>query len=243
MYTFTCTIAVMLKNKKTVFACFSPPVMLATFMIEIVLLVALLLSRKLNSVTKLIATTLFFLAFFQLAEYFVCGGLGVDAKTWSRLGFVAITTLPPLGLHLVHAIAGKKPGWIVRAGYGLMLLWIILFGFTETAFNNHICVSNYVIFNLHNNVMYYYSAYYYSLLLLGIWLAYRFARDTKKKPTQQALHGMIVGYLVFLVPTATANVISPSTMDGIPSIMCGFAVLFALILFFYIAPRVAPRKK
>lgn len=216
--------------------------MLATFVIEIGLLVALLITRQRSRVTTLIVAILFFLASFQLAEYFVCGGLGVDAKMWSRFGFVAITTLPPLGLHLIHAIAGKKAGWVVRAGYGLMALWIVLFGLTETAFNNHICVSNYVIFNLHTNVMYYYSAYYYGILLAGMWLTYSFARRTDKKNTQQALHGMLVGYLVFLVPTATANAVNPATIAGIPSIMCGFAVLFALILFFYILPRVSKPK-
>jgi hypothetical protein len=227
----------MFKNKSNTFMCFSPPVMLATFVIEIILLIATLATRKMNKVTKLICATLFALALFQLCEYFVCGGLGVNANMWSRIGFVSITTLPPLGLHLMYAIAGKKSKWVVPAGYGLMAAWIIAFGFTEQAFSSHQCVSNYVIFNLHDYVGYVYSAYYYGLLLAGIWLAMRFGEKAKNPQQKEALYGMIVGYLVFLIPTAVVNTINPATMAGIPSIMCGFAVLFAIILYGYILPR------
>lgn len=233
----------MINNKKLGFFCFSPPVMLATFAIEITLLVFVIVQRKLNRTAQLIVATLFFLALFQLCEYFVCGGLGVSAMRWSRLGFVAITTLPPLGLHLIHVIAGKKVGWVVWAGYALMAFWIAVFGLGESAFVAHECVSNYVIFQLHHYIGYAYSAYYYGLLLIGIALALNFGEHAKIKKQREALYGMIVGYLVFLLPTAIANTIDPATMAGIPSIMCGFAVLFALILFFYILPRTTKPKK
>jgi len=72
--------------------------------------------------------------------------------------------------------------------------------------------------------------------------ALKFGEKVKQKNQKEALYGMIIGYLVFLLPTAIANTISPETMAGIPSIMCGFAVLFALILFFYIIPRVTKAK-
>jgi len=80
-------------------------------------------------------------------------------------------------------------------------------------------------------------------LLIGIALALNFGEHAKIKKQREALYGMIVGYLVFLLPTAIANTIDPATMAGIPSIMCGFAVLFALILFFYILPRTTKPKK
>jgi hypothetical protein len=232
----------MLKNKQTTLFCFSPPVMIATFLIEVILMIAAIATRKLNKVGKLIAASLFSLAFFQLCEYFVCGGLGVDAVLWSRLGFIAITTLPPLGLHIIHEIAGKKSRWMVQTSYVATAGFIFLFGFSENAFTNHQCVSNYVIFHLDALVSYVYSAYYYGILLLGIYVAMNFARKTKKKGHKEALYGMIVGYLTFLLPTAIANTIKPETMAGIPSIMCGFAILFALILFSYVLPRTSKRR-
>lgn len=229
----------MFKKKPLVFGCFSPPVMIATFVIEIVLMAAAFATRKLNRAGKLIAACLFFLAFFQLCEYFVCGGLGIDAALWSRLGFVAITTLPPLGVHLIHEISGKRSGWLVKLSYLTMAVFILLFGFSENAFTSHQCVSNYVIFQLDTVITYAYTAYYYSILLLGLYLAFKYAQTAKQKARRQALYGLIAGYLVFLLPTAIANTIKPETMAGIPSIMCGFAVVHALILFGYVLPRVS----
>ncbi len=108
----------MYKLKQNTLFCFSPPVMTATFIIELVLLVLVVLRYKLNTTTRLIAAALFCLAFFQLCEYFVCGGLGVNANVWSRLGFVAITTLPPIGLHIIYSIARQNRSIL----YGLLTL-------------------------------------------------------------------------------------------------------------------------
>ncbi len=77
-------------------------------------------------------------------------------------------------------------------------------------------------------------------------VAHHFAAKTTKtkngRRQKQALLAMILGYLVFLVPTAVVNTLKPETIAGIPSIMCGFAVLFAFILYFYIIPRVSEPK-
>ena len=40
----------------------------------------------------------------------------------------------------------------------------------------------------------------------------------------------MIGYVLFMVPTTFVNIVDPSTISGIPSIMCGFAVLLAATL-------------
>lgn len=216
--------------------------MVATFVIEMTLLVASYMRYRMTTILRLAMSMLFFLAAFQLAEFFVCGGLGVNAATWSRIGYVAITMLPALGLHLIAAIAGYKDRKIVAAGYLLCALWVGLFGFSEAAFTGHSCGGNYVIFQLRSGIGGWYFAYYYGLLFAGIFLAARLAQRARRVKIRQALQGMIVGYFVFLIPTTVVNTLDPSTIDGIPSIMCGFAVLYALILFFYVLPRVSRRR-
>lgn len=225
-------------KKQNYFYCFSPPVMIATFVIEITLMVAALIRYKMTTALKLVASILFFLGLFQLSEYFVCGGLGVEAATWSRIGYVAITTLPPLGLHLVARMGGLKRRWPVVTAYALAAGWIVLFGFSEVAFRGHVCAGNYVIFQLYASVGGWYFVYYYGVLIASIFLARALTNTAKSLKTKQALRGMIVGYLVFLLPTTIVNTLNPATLSGIPSIMCGFAVLYALILFFYVLPRV-----
>src|SRR4051812_32806788 len=98
----------MSKRKKTQLNCFSPPVMLATLTIESCLALYTLWRYKMTEISRLIVGMLLGLAIFQLAEYHVCTGLGSQAVPWSRLGFVAITALPPIGLHMMHALAGKQ---------------------------------------------------------------------------------------------------------------------------------------
>lgn len=217
--------------------------MVATFVVEIGLLIATYLRYRLSTVTKLAMAMLFFLAVFQLGEFFVCGGLGVDAATWSRVGYVAISALPPLGLHLIYTIARQRSRWLVSAGYVFGLFWIGLFAFSEAAFTGHQCAGNYVIFQLKAGIGGWYFVYYYALLFAGLAVAAHAASNTKVKKVRQALYGMIVGYLVFLLPTTIVNTIDPSTLDGIPSIMCGFAVFYALILFGYVLPRTARQKR
>src|SRR5687768_2570427 len=84
--------------------CFSPPVMIATFAIEIALAIYAVWRYKLNTISRLVVSLLVFLAIFQFAEYMLCGGFGVDGFTWSRIGYVSITMLPPLGLHLATVL-------------------------------------------------------------------------------------------------------------------------------------------
>lgn len=226
----------------TQFYCFSPPVMIATFAIEITLAAYTVFRYKMNELTRLIATTVGMLAMFQVAEYFVCTGTVGHATVWSRIGFAAITTLPPLGLHIMHVVANKPNRKLVATAYTTMAAFIITFLVSANVFDSYQCTGNYVIFHLRPHLGGYYWVYYSSWIGLGIVLGLRWANKlvAKNKPTSrqvQAIRALIASWLVFIIPTAVANIVKPETKQGIPSIMCGFAVLFALILVLYIAPR------
>ena len=216
--------------------------MLATILIELGLLIYSLVRYKFTLVTKLCGLVLFSLAMFQVAEFQTCGRvLSVAGIRWSHIGYVFITLLPPLGLHLVSAIANKKPTilhWIADTSAALLVL---VFGLIPSSIYYAVCGGNYVIFRLHHNLGFVYGAYYLGFLLAGIILAARSMRGAKHDQ-YMALLWMIIGYLLFLVPTGVVNMINPATTAGVPSIMCGFAVLYALTLAFAILPRVAKRK-
>jgi hypothetical protein len=235
------------KNRGIRLNCFSPPVMLATLTIETGLAVYTFWRYEMSVLTRLVVIALAMLATFQLAEYFVCTGYGLNAEQWSRLGFVAITTLPPLGLHILHRLADKPRRKLIAGAYVSMAGFIGLFLSYQTAFIGHACTGNYVIFQIGNSVAGLYGLYYYGWLFTGMALGIRWANELRAKAKTgriklEAVRALIIGYLVFLVPTALANTINPSSRRGIPSIMCGFAVLFALILVLYIMPRVGEPK-
>ncbi len=229
------------------FNCFSPPVMIATMIVETVLAVYTVWRYRWDKITRMVAVTLVTLAGFQLAEYMVCTGHGFRGEQWSRIGFVLITLLPPLGIHILHELAGKPGRRVVAGAYATAAAFIALFLIDSSAFIGHQCTGNYVIFQLDRQAGNGYSVYYFGWLLAGIGLGMRWADELRAEGGKahdklRSVQAMSIGYLVFLVPTALANVISPSVRRGIPSVLCGFAVLFALILSLYILPRAAKVK-
>jgi len=122
--------------------------MVATVIIEVIVILWVLYKNKLNTVGRLIVAALLALGVFQLSEYFVCTGTAGSVENWSRLGFVAIATLPVLGLHIMHNINKSSAIHIIRAGYASMSVFILYFIFSPNAFSGYMCTGNYVIFQI-----------------------------------------------------------------------------------------------
>jgi len=216
--------------------CFSPPVMLATFFIEIGLALLTILRYKVNAVGRLVIALLIFLAVFQAAEFNVCAAAWVDPMVASRIGYVAITLLPPLGLHLAYVLADAKKRPLLMPAYLSCAAFVIFFLTIGNSLAGHVCQGNYVIFQLAPGSEWLYSLYYYGWLFVTVLLCARLVRG-KKQNVRKALWGLAIGYCAFIIPTTTANIINPQTIRGIPSVMCGFAVLLALTLVFWVLPH------
>ena len=210
--------------------------MLATIAVEIGLLLYSLWRYRMTPLVRIVMLILVFLALFQYSEYNVCGGDGINAATWSRIGFAAITLLPAFGIHLIQVIAGHRRHVIAWVAYATAGIWESFFLLSNRAFAGHVCAGNYVIFQLNQHYGGLYFIYYYFWLFAGIGLCLYFSYRTKLLHIKKSLILQTLGYLVFLLPTAVANTVSRSTISGIPSVMCGFAVLYALILVFGIVP-------
>lgn len=115
--------------------CFSPPVMLITFLIEISGALWVLIRYRTNRAAQLIMALLVLLGIFQLAEYMVCERvLGVSSLDWARIGYMAISLLPPLGLHLVLVLAGKPNRGLTLAAYGSAVAFAAYFLFVAKGF-------------------------------------------------------------------------------------------------------------
>jgi histidine kinase-like protein len=212
--------------------------MMATFIIEVVFAIYVIARYKLTPVARLAAAILVGLAIFQLAEYNVCEtAWGMDSLTWARIGYVAITFLPPLGLHLATRIAGQKQPLFVGLAYAIATAFALFFLFSGQGMTGQQCLGNYVIFSIAPWSAKLYGIYYYGLLAIGVGYSWQVSRYIKSKSKKMALIALAVGYLAFIIPTTAANLIDPSTIAGIPSIMCGFAVILAIILATIVVPR------
>lgn len=229
------------RNRNT-FYCFSPPVMIATFVIEIALASYALWRYKWTRITRLAALTFLALGTFQLAEFMVCRSIG-DALTWSRIGFVAIALLPPLGIHILQVVTRSVHRIMLGLCYAAATAFGAFFLLAGDSFSGHACLGNYVIFQVAPGAGGLFAAYYYGLLVVALVLGLRQLRQKLKPKVRRAVYGMMIGYSVFILPTIFVNFVNPETMNGIPSIMCGFAVLFALALGFIVLPASAEEKK
>ena len=214
--------------------------MVATCIVEVSLLLYTIVRYKMTPLIRLTATTLLLLALFQLCEFHVCRS-GWIAGTWSRIGFMSITMLPPLGIHIIRVLSRR--GWRATTwvAYGTGAVFASVLGLNRNSFEGHVCAGNYAIFQLAPRIGGLYFGYYYAWLFMGIGLSLYFS--IKAKPIiREALILQAIGFLIFVLPTGIVNDLSPKTISGIPSIMCGFAVLYALILVFTIVPRAIKAK-
>lgn len=218
--------------------CFSPPIMMATFLIEIFLAGYILFRHQLSAVSRLAVIMLVCLATFQLAEYNVCeGAWGLSALDWAKTGYVAITLLPPLGMHMAMNIVGVRKPIVLSILYAICAAFIALFMFAQNGVAADVCLGNYVIFAQAPGSGFIYGLYYYGILLASTAYCLYQADRSGSKNISRSLWALTVGYLSFILPTTTVNLVDPSTIAGIPSIMCGFAVIMAVILATKVIPE------
>jgi hypothetical protein len=215
--------------------CFSPPVMVASFVIEILLAIYVFVRHRITRFGKVAGLVLLLLATFQLAEYRICDVGGASELLWSRIGFVAITLLPLAGLYLVSLVSHKQH--FLKLGYVSATALVLYFLFVPKAITGAICGGNYVLFNTSSDLFRLYGFYYLGFLLLGIWESIEHVASLKRQAgARSALQWLIVGYLSFMGPMGVLYLSVPATRNAAASIMCGFAVLLAVILTFKVVP-------
>lgn len=205
--------------------------MLATFLLETVACVYALVRWGQGVFGALTVLFLLCLGVFQWSEYAICKG--GDPILWAKIGYVAITWLPAIGLHLV-SIVTYKTRWIWFA-WGCAALFAAGIILSPDIFMNAVCTGRYVVFTTHTLFSKAYGFYYLGILCASVFvLLYALYH---KKGDRTLLSWMLLSFLSFIVPTGILTLISVNTRNGIPSIMCGFALLAALITVVCILPR------
>ena len=212
--------------------CFSPMVMLVTFILELLMTLSILVrSRfKITHDTGLIVLILGLLASFQAVEYLVCA----DVKhtfLLAKIGFFSITLLPPLGIHLGYSLARQRRHPHILVPYMTAILLNAMFLLSPLTVKNVVCNGNYVIFELPFVLSMAYGFYYQGFLLYGLMSAFHLSHEVHTEKRAQRLRWLGFGYTVFMLPTAIVAFLRSETLYAIPSIMCGFAVILAFILY------------
>jgi len=220
-------------KKEKVLFCFSPEIMLFTFISEFILAIYTIVKYRKTAFGRAVALTLIMLGIFQLSEYQICAG--TNSLLWSRIGLFAITLLPVLGIYLISIL--NKNTYFVKIGYVIALAFGSYFLFMPKAVNDAVCGGNYVIISGQEGLYGFWGYYYFGFLLLALWEAMEgIKKSAKKKVMKQILFWFIIGYLSFILPLTLVYIFVADSRNGVASIMCGFAIFFAFILALKIAP-------
>lgn len=222
------------KNSKQItLYCFSPAVMLATFILEFGLAVYTFIRYSTTKFGRAAMFTLIFLGLFQLSEFQICDGN--LSLLWSRVGLFAITMLPILGIYMISLL--DKKTWLLYLGYVLAIGFGLYFLLVPKPIEGAFCGGNYVIFSGPERLFKFYGYYYFGFLLLAIWESFqRIMSDPKHQLLKKILFWFVVGYMSFILPLTLVYVFIASARVAVASVMCGFAVIFALILALKIVP-------
>jgi len=183
-------------------------------------------------VLRTTASMLWLLAGYQLAEVAICAHTGV-AGFLPRLAFLIVTWLPPLGLLLIAQIHRPRaralylPAHLFFAASTGITAWILLDpGFAVASVCN-------AVFAHYSHAMPRFLAYgaFYWAGLLGMLilstLSYRRCADAARR--RMTLH-VGAGTAAFVIPSLLVTQFVPPARGALPSIMCHFALLFAISL-------------
>lgn len=210
-------------SDRNTFYCFTPLVTLITFIIEVAFAFYVFLRYRKSLFGKLSIIFLLLLGIFQLSEYSICGG--GHSLLWSKVGYLTITFLPVIGLHLISLVTKKSR--LLKSGYVIAAIFAVIILIVPGIFLGVSCTGRYLIFDTSDIFDYFYVIYYVGFLLIGLFkLFYSWARGTGNR---YIIKWIMIGYLLFMIPMLILYVFVSSTQAAVPSIMCGFALLAAIV--------------
>ena len=225
-------------NKKLICAimCYNPTVSLTTAIIEWTLAIVLPFKYPKTRTRFFTSVFMIFLGLYQFTEFMFCKTNQADL--WMRLGFMAYTLLPAIGLHTtLHYFKIKiNLFWI----YIIPIAYIIGAGLATNFVVESKCHDIFVtarnIFSSVNSPLEaakfgFYTAYYFSFILIACLIGIRaYLKETNRQ--KQRIY-LIFPMAVFLMsfPTFTLIIMLPALNIQFPSILCHFALLLALTVF------------
>jgi hypothetical protein len=201
------------------------------FIIEFGFLIIIVVKNRNHPQFIWIILLMIFLQLYQLMEFLLC--IGIDANIVGRLGLVAITFLPPLGV-LLTSYACNLRHWInwsgLIIGIGLSLFYAIIpDAFTFQTCNPFYATYAYPLGNVYGIFYFGYIGWAFVLIIISL---IRNRKTHAKNENKKAIF-VLIGYLSFLLPMGLTLIIDTSTINALESIMCKYAILLATTLLFF----------
>lgn len=210
--------------------CFTPPVSLATAAIEFGLIFWMQKKYPRAEFLKFGCWFMFLLGLYQFSEFLLCTAPYPDV--WVRLGFIAYSFLPAVGLHAALSHTHKK--------YSVALLYVIpviasVFVLTPQVMSvNGVCNTIFITTHIFPNTwigsiaFWLYSGLYYAGFIIWSCLLciHAYLRERNARVRKLFLF-LPVAIALMTVPTMIFIIALPHFDVRFPSILCHFALLLA----------------
>jgi hypothetical protein len=210
---------------------YSPILAVVTGLVETAVAVLALSGPGRKRILAPVGLLLFLLAGYQFAEVAVCSH--PERLFLSRLAFLDITWLPPVGIGVVYLlIAPKKQLWILGpliyfAAAGVINAWILL---DPDCIRKTVCqvvVARYAHARLFEIV---FGIFYQSGMMVLVFGAAAGMAGADNPIERKHLADIQSGVLGFMLPALAYRILSREPDGILPSVMCHFAIVLAFFL-------------
>ncbi len=211
---------------------YSPGLSIATATFEITVAIWALRGPGNRSIIRTTAAILLFLAGYQIFEVGICANSAASGFL-PRLAFIDVAWLPPLGLLLIAKLQRPRSRLTYGNAYAMfaaalgIVVWIALDGgFVSSSVCN-------TLFARYTNPMPRFTIYagFYWLGLLGMIVHSGYGVRTCSDPhRRRLLFQVFAGTLAFLIPSLVVSSYLAPAEGALPSVMCHFALIFAVFL-------------
>jgi len=189
-------------------------------------------SKGRKSIRYTSAVLLMLLASYQILEIVICS-ISQNNLLLSQLAFMVIIWLPPIGILLISYLFPIKKKLVFRYSlflFGLSLLMVFRILLDQNFVNQTVCSVVLARFSNPKIIYIVYSVLYQSGLLSMLFLSASGVINSKDHLQRKLLGQILLGSMAFIIPALITVITVPVTKGALPSIMCHYALFFAIFI-------------
>ena len=216
--------------------CFTPFVSGSVAALEWIFATLILLRFRKSKVTPYVISLLYLLGAYQFTELMLC--VTGNAELWVRVGFVAYSFLPVIGVHFVLVMVDSAWQRFAKFLYAIPVAFSAAAMLSPNFVEEGVCNSIFVtartmFFQPRENplVAMMYGGYYYLFILISVVIVL-FSYPKERNRMKRIYYAMgIFGLSLITISPFIFIILLPAYGLRLPSIFCEFALAFAIIAF------------
>jgi len=211
---------------------YSSVLSILTAVFEIIAAVIAFKTKGRKSIRFTSAFLLLLLASYQILEILICS-ISQNNLFFSKLAFVTIVWLPPLGVLLISFLFPYKRKLILKYSlflFGMSLLTVIWILFTQDFVKQTVCSVVFAYFSHPKFIYFAYSVLYQLGLFSMLILTAIGVMNSEEEQQRKQLGQFLLGAIAFIFPAMLTVIVVPATEGALPSIMCHYALFLAIFI-------------